>query len=88
MEGNDSEKGYDSNIEDHVEGGTMSLKGGVGCSSQKKNKKAKGSDSNQDSDFEEGWRRESQKKESGGKGTRIRSHDYDRVSVPSNEETL
>ena len=66
----------------------MSLNGGVGCNSQNKTKKAKGSDYDRDSDFDEGQRGGSQKKESGGKGVRIRSQDEDRVLVPSDEETL
>ena len=54
MEGSVSKKGYDSKTKDDVEGGSMSLKGGVGCNSQNKNKKVRGSDSNQNSDCDEG----------------------------------
>ena len=88
IEGSVSKKGFDMDIEDDVEGRNMSIKGGFVSSSQKKNKKTKGSDSDQDSDYEEGLRRGSQKKGSGGKGLGNRGQNEDRVFVPSDDEFL
>ena len=87
-EGNLLEKGYDMDTKDKVEEGNMSLKGGIGCSSQKKKKKAEGSNSDHGSDFLEEMIRGYQKKGSGGKGQGIKGHNDDRVSIPSDDEFL
>lgn len=88
IEGSLLEKGYDSDTKDDAEECNVGLKGGFGGSSQKKQKIVDGSDSDHEIDFVEEMVRDFQRNRNGGKGKEIKGQNYDRVSIPSDDEPL
>ena len=89
MEGSDSEEDFDKDTKEEVDEVDIkqSMKGDFGSVS-KENKKQKGSELDQDSDYEEEMRKGSQKRGIGREVLGNRGNDVDRVFVPSDDEPL